>query len=141
MESERIERQKAANFSLKSGTAHAEIAQICLIYLLEPGFSSIKLDRGVFDRYPLARFAARYWHYHYENAKIHIPNLNSFILELFRGKCSFLNSVRLHDLNEDYTQTDLNRSSDQIDSPTYYAAFLELDRILDELIELERKES
>lgn len=89
LESERIERQKAANFSLKSGTAHAEIAQICLIYLLEPGLSSIKLDRSVFYRYPLAQFAAEYWHYHYENAKIHISNLNNLILELFRSQCSF----------------------------------------------------
>ena len=40
--SERIKRQKAAIFSLSGATAHAEIAQICLIYWLEPGLAVTK---------------------------------------------------------------------------------------------------
>lgn len=36
LESERLRHQKAAVFSLDSVKAHAEIAEICLIYVLEP---------------------------------------------------------------------------------------------------------
>ncbi|MCJ1427238.1 hypothetical protein MMC29_005141 [Sticta canariensis] len=66
LESERIRHQKAAVFSLTSFTAHSEIAQICLVYLLEPGLSSLLepglsslgLNWGVFEKYPLAKFSA-----------------------------------------------------------------------------------
>ena len=58
--SERIRYQRAAIFSLNSVTAHAEIAQICLVYLLEDGFSSSTLDRTLIETFPLAQFAAIY---------------------------------------------------------------------------------
>ena len=41
LESDRIRQQKAAIFGLNSSTAHAEIAQICLVYLLEHDFCKI----------------------------------------------------------------------------------------------------
>ena len=49
LESERIPHQKAAIFSV---TAHAEIAEIFLIYLLEQGLTFTQKDK-----YPLANYA------------------------------------------------------------------------------------
>ncbi len=54
LESERIRHQKAAVFSLANVTAHAEIAQICLIYLLEHDLSSSTLDYSLLEEFPLA---------------------------------------------------------------------------------------
>ena len=41
LESQRIQSQKAAIFSLTAVAAHAEIAQVCLIYLLEPDLAQM----------------------------------------------------------------------------------------------------
>lgn len=51
LESQRIRSQKAVIYSLNAVAAHAEIAQICLIYLLGPGLA-IKDT----DAYPLSPF-------------------------------------------------------------------------------------
>lgn len=52
LESERIPNQKAAIFSLTAVTAHAEMAEIFLVYLLEPGLTFTQKDK-----YPLANYA------------------------------------------------------------------------------------
>lgn len=64
LESERIQRQKAAIFSMSGATAHEEIAQICLLYWLELGLAIPKPDQNVLKRYPLAVFAAESWYDH-----------------------------------------------------------------------------
>ena len=66
LKSKRIRHQKAVMFSLASITAHAEIAQICLTYLLEHGLSSSNLDQNLLEEFPLAKFAAMYWYHHYQ---------------------------------------------------------------------------
>ena len=68
LESERIRHQKAAIFSSVSLTAHSEIAQICLVYLLEHDLSSSPLDQNVLEKFPWAHFSAMYWNHHYQNA-------------------------------------------------------------------------
>ena len=69
LESERIQRQKAAIFSMSGATAHEEIAQICLVYWLEPGLAVTSLDENVREKYPLAVFAAELWYDHYKSAE------------------------------------------------------------------------
>lgn len=85
LESERIRHQRAAMFSSYSVTAHAEIAQIRLVYLLESDLCSSVLDYFLLQKFPLAQFAAMYWYPHY----IYIctvdptPVLNFLILKVF----------------------------------------------------------
>ena len=137
LESERILHQKAAIFSLTSFTAHLEIAQICLVYLLEPGFSSLQLvDRGFLERYPLAEFSARYWSQHYRNIAQPTTRLNEFVLRLFQNRDFFVNWTKLHDVDRPWgwDSGHLNRKSDDIAAPIYYASLLGLDHILIELI-------
>ena len=59
----------SAIFGLSGATAHAEIAQICLIYWLEPGLAVTKLDKYVLENYPLANFAAKLWYDHYTHKR------------------------------------------------------------------------
>ena len=60
LKSERIRHQKTAIFSLNSVTAHADIAQICLVYLLEHDLSSLNLDQSLIEAFSLVQFAAMY---------------------------------------------------------------------------------
>ncbi|MCJ1429570.1 hypothetical protein MMC29_007485 [Sticta canariensis] len=142
LESERIRHKNAKIFSLDSFTAHAEIAQICLVYLLEHVFSNSELDRNVLQEYPLARFAAEHWNRHYQNAIKPASKLDELILRLFQRQDTFLNWVRLYDLDlpAPYlaalgSKLNFNiRSAASIAAPVYYASLLGLDRVLNEIV-------
>ncbi|KAL9124786.1 MAG: hypothetical protein Q9175_008178, partial [Cornicularia normoerica] len=144
LESERIRSQKAAKFGLTSGTAHAEIAEICLIYLLEPGLSRSDLYKSILEEYPLATFAAKYWYHHYQNTVKPAPGLDDYILRLFQCQGSFTTWVKIHDKDRDRTRnpsSGFDRPLDDIPSPIYYASLLGLDQVLHELIHTEELET
>lgn len=88
--SERIRFQRATNFRLNSVTAHVEIAQICLVYLLEDGLSSSTVDQTLVETFPLAHFAAMYWYHHYRDRIDPSPELNSLIVKLLQRQDSFV---------------------------------------------------
>lgn len=91
LESERIRNQKAAIFSLIAVEAHVEIAQICLIYMLEPGLVATELKK-----YPLSKFAARFWYRHYKSAEYLDSNLDNMILQFFECQRElFINLIHL----------------------------------------------
>lgn len=141
LQSERIRHQKAAIFSLTSLTAHAEIAQICLVYLLEYGLSKLELEQNVLEEYPLAHFAAMYWYHHFESATNHSSELNGLILRLFQQEESFMTWVKLYDMDLPWvTQLGFSRSLDDVAGPAYYAALLGLDQTLYELINSKKQE-
>jgi hypothetical protein len=75
LQSDRILQQKSGRFAVRSPPANAEIAQICLVYLLEPGLSSGILDETKLTDFPLARFAARNWFHHYANSSERDPKI------------------------------------------------------------------
>ncbi len=142
LESERIRHQKAAIFSLTSLTAHGEIAQICLIYLLEHGLSSSNLDQSLVEEFPLAKFAAMYWYHHYQNTAKHDPGLEDSILKLFQHQNSFATWVKLHDIDRPWdTSINFRRELDDIPDPMYYASLLGLDQALHNLVISEKFES
>ena len=120
LESDRIRTQKASMFSLTSAAAHAEIAQIYLIYLLELRLDVSKLERrshsgyylicpsadksyksaqnDLVDQYPLAYHAAMNWHRHYVDAGDLSHKLDASILKLFTRWDSFLCWADIYDL-------------------------------------------
>ena len=139
LESDRIKQQRAAAFGLKGSTAHAHIAQICLVYLQEPGLSSGNLDQTKLKQFPLAEFAAMFWHHHYKKSDSTISLLDSLILRMFRDRQgSFSTWVRLHMVDHwrHEIHSDLGRKSSKIASPVYYASFLGLDAIVRELLSI-----
>ncbi len=141
LESERIQHQKAAMFSLTSATAHTEIAKICLIYLLDDSLSRSKLDQKILEEYPLARFAAECWYYHYQNTARSAPGPHDCILRLFQSQNSFANWVRLYDSDGFDHSMRLGRSLHGILSPIYYASLLGLDQTLHILLATKQVES
>ena len=148
LESKRIRCQKAASFGLSSITAHAEIAEICLIYLLEPGLSRTKLNQATLKEYPLAEYAATYWYHHYKRMENPTSALDNCVLKLFQNQTSFATWVRLHDVDAAYgpyflvpDQKHHGRRLEDIPNPIYYASLLGLDNALRELLRFEQEES
>lgn len=135
LKSERIRNQKAAKFALTGATAHAEMAQICLLYLLEPRLSLSTLDYNVLKEYPLANFAAKFWYYHYINARNPGSKLDDLIIKLFQQKESFASWVELHDMDRPWRSYPYaSYTPDDTAGPVYYASLLGLDQPLAQLI-------
>ena len=133
--SERMRYQKASAFSLDRCTAHTEIAQICLVYLLDPGFSSSKEFklREELPEYPLIHYAIRYWHDHYTQSPDYASKLDYAILELFKNPNGpFQAWIRLRSPTTFYRKTV---------SPIYYVSLLGFDRVLLQLINQEQGKS
>ncbi len=126
LESKRIQRLKAALFSLLDITAHAEIAQISLIHWLEPDLASVKLDKNLLEEYPLAYFAAESWYHYYQSAKRKFE-LQNLVLKLFQCQKDLFCAWILILGSEPY------RASPD-GSPIYYASLLGLGRVLEELL-------
>jgi hypothetical protein len=102
LQSDRILHRKAERFAMRSATANIEIAQICLVYLLEPSLSAEILDKPKLTEFPFTHFAAIHWFHHYsilgEGKKTAIKQL---VLRLFKDQAmSFTTWIRLH--NVDY---------------------------------------
>ena len=138
LESERIRSQRAAIFSLDHDTAHAEIAQICLVYLLEESLTTPRLNQSLLDEHPLALFAAMYWHHHYRTSANCVPELDPLIMRLFSHQHAFMTWVKLYEKIGYGTSIDFDRQSEDIASPIYYMALLDLPSALLETIGKER---
>ena len=150
LESKRISREKVAHFGLSSIAAHAEIATVCLTYLVEPGLSGSTLNQAFLEEYPLARYAATYWYYHYRRTENSTEELDACILRLFQSQTSFATWVRFHDVDHSYhpyfafnlfNGTQFSRPLDDIPAPIYYASLLGLDKVLHGLLPPEQIES
>lgn len=136
LESGRTRQQNTSIFSLTSNSANTEIAQICLIYLLEDGLCNSNLDWPVVQNFPLARYAARYWYEHCQAMVEHASEVDCLILKIFQRESAFTNWVRLYDANSNrWLQFKL--SLDKMATPIYYASLLGLDRTLSDLITAE----
>ena len=137
LESDRIRHQKAAIFGLTSITAHAEIAQICLVYLLEHDFARSELDQSMLEEYPLAHFAAMYWYHHYKRTTDFASGLDHLVSRLFQQRGTFMTWVKLCDVDQNGEKlVNLDRNSDEIAGPVYYTSLLGLDKALYDLISI-----
>ena len=101
LESGRIQHQRATIFSLDSVTAHAEIAHICLVYLLEDGLASSRWEDAIkcslIEKFPLTRYAVWFWEDHYKCTVGPVPNLDQLIIQLFQSLRSFTTWATLYD--------------------------------------------
>ncbi|KAJ5725195.1 NACHT nucleoside triphosphatase [Penicillium malachiteum] len=131
--SDRLIQQKSRMFAMKSAPANSEIAQICLVYLLEPTLSEGVFDEGKLTEFPFASFAASYWFHHYKNSEEEeaIGNLAS---KLFKDKTkAFVSWVRLHNMDVGKIRGSYGPAVD-IATPVYYAALLGLDFVLNSIL-------
>jgi ankyrin repeat protein len=132
LQSSRIIHQKAARFAIRPGPGNAEIAQICLVYLLEPMLFAEDFDETKLKHMPLTRFSAMHWYYHFTNCGEQKSRVEGLVLRLFQDETnSFVTWVRLFDT--DWPQNagvDMQRRKVDMASPVYYASLLGLDSIL-----------
>ncbi|KAJ5155478.1 NACHT nucleoside triphosphatase [Penicillium capsulatum] len=129
LQSERILQSKAKKFAIRSAPANAEIAQICLVYLLEPPLFEGTLDERKPTEFPLARFAAMHWFSHYVISGEEKSGIEQLVLRLFEDKKSFATWIRLHDIDRPW-ETNMSRPMAETASPLYYAALLGLESVL-----------
>ncbi|KAL9045262.1 MAG: hypothetical protein Q9214_001672, partial [Letrouitia sp. 1 TL-2023] len=151
---------KTHRFALEYRPAHAEIARVCLIYLLEPGLSGRHADeilekKYLYDtrfradpplietfrkEYPLAKFAAQQWPYHYTETADFSSEVDNLISKLFIfERASLATWVRIYDMGRGRFESEWRESNpddslpppiDDIAASIYYASWLGLDNIL-----------
>ncbi|CAG7989484.1 unnamed protein product [Penicillium nalgiovense] len=148
LESDRISQQGAARFAIQEEPAHKEIAQICLVYLLDPTLSDGEFNEAKLEVFPLASFAAMRWCRFYKYSGKGKSEIEPLILRLFKDQLeSFVTWVQPHDIdrlmdprfgggiyNPSAQEDDFNRAVEGIPSPVYYAVLLRLEYILSALI-------
>ncbi|KAJ6150552.1 hypothetical protein N7471_001751 [Penicillium samsonianum] len=137
LQSERMLQRKAARFKMRKGPANAEIAQICLVYLLEPMLSTGELNEKKLMEFPFAHFAAMYWFHHYEISEDRKPDVQKLVVELFKTqKTIFRTWIKLYNVDRptEGVNFNLNLDTDTMGSRLYYASLLGLDWILSDLI-------
>ncbi|KAJ5623881.1 NACHT nucleoside triphosphatase, partial [Penicillium lagena] len=143
LQSDRIEQQKSARFAIQSAPANAELARICVVYLLEPSLSRGMLDAKKLTEFPLAHFAASYWFHHYANSMEGKPEIERLLLGLFKDKTkAFATWIRLHDIDApEYSRGLSYRPIADIALPPYYAAMLGLESVLSSILEMDTREA
>ncbi|KAJ5311151.1 hypothetical protein N7476_007011 [Penicillium atrosanguineum] len=129
LQSDRIRQQKAEIFAIDSGSANAELAQICLVYLLDSRLSDGILDEAKLQDFPLAHFAALYWHHFYQASREEKMKAEKLLLRLFQYETnSFVTWARLYETDRPCDlNVNIQRLMDDIASPIYYASFLGLE--------------
>jgi hypothetical protein len=120
--SERIQRGKAARYSIREIHANVSIAEICLAYLLQFD-NPDSLTSQTIKEYPLARYAAEYWTQHARVAGENENMLHRLITELFMSKKdAHVNCIRLFDPEKAWEGPDITKSSKSVAPPLYYAS-------------------
>ena len=124
LESERIPAD-AAKFGVTRLEANAEIASICLTYLLEPALLTEPIEE-----YPLAPYAAETWHDHFREGDKSKYSVEKQVLRLFRTSGGeFQKWVRTWNVDEPHGYISRN-----IPSPVYYASLLGISSVLTKLL-------
>ncbi|KAI5463253.1 hypothetical protein BGZ63DRAFT_352374 [Mariannaea sp. PMI_226] len=124
LESERISQCGAANFTVKRSKAHAEIASICLTYLLEPALLSPDAD---LSDYPFIRYASATWDEHYSRGDKALYHVESQVLRLFQDTAG---SFDLWARSRDQLSPHIGEMATRL----YYASLLGLESVLSEII-------
>ncbi|KAJ5935909.1 NACHT nucleoside triphosphatase [Penicillium verhagenii] len=145
LQSDRILQQKSKGFAMRSAPANTEIAQLCLVYLLDPTLSEVAFDENPSEEelhraklinhtrlredFPFVYFAAKYWLYHHarsEDGKITIEKLASKI---------FIDQTNPFDLciyleDQDALAPYIRNPCSELAAPLYYAALCGLEDVL-----------
>jgi ankyrin repeat domain-containing protein 50 len=140
LESDRIRHQNVALFSMCSTTSDVQIAQMCLVYLLDPVLSKTKATHATLDELPLAKYAAKYWFDHTKGCEISSSRLQSCVTQLYSDRgYAFTNSINIHDHDKQYIRPFAERQQ-KATSRVYYAALLGFSSVLRELLKVRNEQ-
>lgn len=103
-----------------------------MLYLENKGFLSQALTPNLVRQYALAKFAARYWHYHYQQADSKsTEHLAAKAITLLTTPSTLDRWIRLYDIEVPFsTSVSYTVSAQTHPSPMYYAALLGLEDVL-----------
>ncbi|KAJ5983063.1 hypothetical protein N7481_005162 [Penicillium waksmanii] len=137
LQSDRIRQQKAEKFAIDSGSANAELSQICLVYLLDPILSDGDMDEAKRQAFPLTHFAAVHWFDHYQSSRAD-PESERLLLRLFKNENnSFVIWARIYEIDRTWAPRYFcERYVDSVTSPIYYASYLGLENILRAILDM-----
>ncbi|CAG8133654.1 unnamed protein product [Penicillium nalgiovense] len=138
LESDKIcqQQQKASRFAIKHSSAHMEIAQTCLLYILDPAISQREQSQDKLVKFPFTAYAAKEWFCHYKSSDTQRPDVKKLVVELFmdRGGC-FNTWIQLRGLGDPWKRaTGFACATDNHTTPLYHACLLGLAEIVAELV-------
>ncbi|KAL2859852.1 ankyrin repeat domain-containing protein [Aspergillus lucknowensis] len=141
LQSDRILQQNSRIFAMRSAPANTEIAQICLVYLLEPTLSEGRLEEAKLMEFPFAHFAATHWFHHYANSQEGKTAIEKLVSKLFQDETkAFVTWIRLHDMDRPWNMhVDYNRPIADMALPLYYAGLLGLECVLNSILPIGTK--
>jgi hypothetical protein len=130
---------------LTAPSAHAEIAQICCVYLLDPELWGGELNSSKLQDFPLAHFSALFWHHHCEKSQDEASRLYKLIERIFVQPGSFSTLIKLHNMVDRPwdkrvrliswdTTVRLSLRSDKSAAPLYFASYLGFSWIAEKLL-------
>lgn len=136
LKSSRITKQNASSFALSAPSAHAEIARICCVYLLDPELSGGELSPSKLQELPFAHFAALFWHHRYKKSQEEASKLHKLIEQFVLRRDSYSTSLKLHDMVDRPwdTRVRLSLSPKKFAAPLYYASFLGFSWMVENLL-------
>ena len=128
---------------MRSAPANTEIAQICLVYLLEPTLSTGILDEAKLTDFPFAHFAAMHWFHHYANSKEGKAAIEQLVSKLFKEETTaFVTWIKLYDIDRPWRMdVDYNRPLTDMALPLYYAALLGLESVMHSVLPIETRDA
>jgi hypothetical protein len=136
LESDRIRQQRVACFSMSLAASHVEIAQKCLLYLLDPTLSETEVTSDACNELPLLRYAARYWYQHVKGDESLFCQLQPLVIRLFENRDhAFRNWIVMHNPDQPW-RLPFSQETDNVATPTYYSSLLGFYSLLSALLKI-----
>ena len=120
--SERIQNGPARQYSIREMPANISIAEVCLVYLLQFDKTNCLTSQTI-KKYPLVRYAAKYWTQHARAVEGDTEAMHQLIMQLFWSKReAYVNWVQLFDPDKPWREREITRGLKRVASPLYYAS-------------------
>ena len=133
--SDRIRNGQAKAYSMHDTKCHNVITQGCLQYLLQFQQPNI-LSSYYSNTFALARYSAEFWTSHIRKTGDRVDAMSRLAMGLFsKDNYAYTNWIRLYDPDRPWRGPDLTIAREQIPSPLYYSAKLNLTTIVQLLLE------
>ena len=137
LKEERVQIGWELETSYTSATVNLEMAETCLVYLLNIAEGKVVLDDDNITNYPLARLSAELWDDFYrevvassENSTVDMTRVNSLVMRLFASPETMLKWIQLCDPDHDTSRVKFDLPISHVKPVMYYAALLGLPDIV-----------
>jgi hypothetical protein len=125
--SDRIRQGSAKQYSMQEAKCQSAITRGSLKYLMQ---LQQPLEEESLRVFALAKYSAEFWSSHLRKTKDEMEQVSHLTMGLLtREEPAYLNWLRLHDPDDPWEKTDLEKSADSILVPLYYAALLGLSTV------------